>query len=102
MSIFEYVSGSHERYPEDEYNAESLVLCFDGKYRVPYVRKKMKNGGMFWDVVSASVTQFGKKKFLKGFSQDSNFLAEDIKHFLDNRVWEKGGRIAEKEDQLPF
>jgi hypothetical protein len=102
MSSFEYVDGSYERYPEDQYTAESLILCFDGKYRVTYVRKKMQNGGMFWDVCSASVKQNGAKKYLKGFSQDSNFLAEDIKHFLDNRGWQKGGSVAQKSDQLPF
>lgn len=102
MNIFEYVEGSHERYPEDQYSIESLVLCFDNKYRVTYIRKKMQNGGMFWDVPSSSVTQNGKKKYLKGFSQDSNFLAEDIKNFLDSRTWEKRGKFVQKDDQLPF
>jgi len=102
MNGFEYVNGSHENYPQDSYNAESLVLCFDGKYRVTYIRKKMKNGGMFWDVLSASVDHRGEKKYLKAFSQDSNFLAEDIKHFLESRSWEKGGSDAQKIDQLPF
>lgn len=105
MNLFEYVKGSHESYPEDQFMAESLILCFEGKYRVCYVRKKLQNGGMFWDVLSSSVKQNGEKKYLKSFSQDSNFLAEDIKHFLDGRGWEKGGFIAkkqEKDDQLPF
>lgn len=101
MNIFEYVNGSHESYPEDQFIAESLILCFEGKYRVAYVRKKMQNGGMFWDVISASARLNGEKKYIKSFSQDSNFLAEDIKHFLDNRGWEKGGSVA-KSDQLPF
>ncbi len=102
MNVFEYVNGSHEAYPEDQFVAESLVLCFDGKYRVTYVRKKMQNGGMFWGEISASVKQHGEEKYLKSFSQDSNFLAEDIKAFLDNRSWEKGGRVAQKDDLLPF
>jgi len=102
MNIFEYVNGSHEKYPEDQFMLESVVLCFDAKYRVTYVRKKMQNGGMFWDVISASAKVNGEKKYLKSFSQDSNFLAEDIKHFLDTRGWEKGGRVAQKDDQLPF
>jgi hypothetical protein len=102
MSIFEYVNGSHESYPEDQYNAESVVLCFDNKYRVTYLRKKMQNGGMFWDVISTSVKQKGAKKYLKGFSADSNFLADDIKHFLESRSWAKGGRVEQKSDQLPF
>lgn len=101
MSTFEYVNGSNEKYPYDQFTAESIALCFDGKYRVVYVRKKMKNGGMFWDVVTTAVTQNGGKKYLKGFAQDSNFLAEDIKSFLEGRSWEKGGKSEERE-QLPF
>ena len=88
MSAFEFVN--HERFPEDQYIAEAVTLCFDGKYRVTYVRKKMQNGGMFWGEISASVKQNGEKKFLKSFSQDSNFLQDDIKDFLDSRSWEKG------------
>lgn len=104
MNVFEYVNGSHETYPEDKFICESLTLCFEGKYRVTYVRKMMQNGGMFWSEISAAVTKNGEKKYLKSFSQDSNFLAEDIKHFLDNRGWEKGGgkSIAQKDDQMPF
>lgn len=101
MNIFEYVNGSHDTYPEDQFIAESLVLCFENKYRVTYIRKKTKTGGMFWGEISASVKQNGESKFLKSFSQDSNFLSDDIKHFLDSRGWEKGGSVA-KSDQLPF
>jgi hypothetical protein len=101
MNIFEYVKGSHESYPEDQFIMESVVLCFEGKYRICYARKKMQNGGMFWDVLSASVKYHGDKKYLKSFSQDSNFLTEDIKHFLDSRGWE-GGENVQKADQMPF
>jgi hypothetical protein len=100
MSAFDFIS--HESFPEDPYIAEAVVFCIDGKHRVTYVRKKMQNGGMFWDVISASVKQFGEKKFLKSYSQDSNFLAEDIKHFLQSRSWEKKGYVQQKNDQLPF
>jgi hypothetical protein len=69
----------------------------------------MQNGGMFWDVISASVKHNGQKKYLKSYSQDSNFLAEDIKHFLDSRGWEKsvhtGGSVAQNsksDDEVPF
>lgn len=106
MSVFEFVN--HESYPEDQYVAESCTLCFDGKYRVTYLRKKMQNGSMFWAEMSAAVTKNGEKKYLKSFSQDSNFLHEDIKAFLDGRQWEKrcyaetsGGRIAQS-DEVPF
>jgi hypothetical protein len=111
MSAFNFIN--HERFPEDQYIAEAVTLCFDGKYRVTYVRKKMQNGGLFWSEISAAVSQFGKKKYLKAFSQDSNFLQDDIKSFLDNRLWEKGsaksapsvhtgGQVASQSDELPF
>jgi len=111
MSAFDFIS--HESFPQDQYIAEAVTLCFDKKYRVTYVRKKLQNGGLFWGEISAAVTENGKKRYLKSFSQDSNFLAEDIKSFLDRREWEpsahtavaspaKGGQVAEKSDELPF
>lgn len=99
MSGFEFVS--HENYPEDQYTCESVVLCLDGKHRVTYIRKKMKNGGRYWDVISAAVKQNGENKYLKSYAPDSNFLREDINHFLEARSWEKGGGSA-KSDGLPF
>ena len=83
MSEFEFVS--HERYPEDEYTNESVTLCFDKKYRVTYLRKKLQNGGMFWSEISASVKKQGEKKYLKSFSPDSNFLQDDVKIFLEEK-----------------
>lgn len=113
MSGFRFIS--HDSYPEDQYTIESVVLCIDEKHRVTYVRKKMQNGGMFWDVISAAVRQNGEKKYLKSYATDSNFLAEDIKHFLDNRGWEvgtnntafgpdvkKGGAVAQTNKEVPF
>lgn len=107
---FDFVS--HESYPDDEYTKEAVILCIDKKHRVTYVRKKMQNGAMFWDVISAAVKgKDNEKKYLKSYSQDSNFLAEDIKHFLDNRLWETGkaGKLGgyverknESEDETPF
>ena len=104
MSAFDFVS--HESYPDDEYTKEAVVLCMEKKHRVTYVRKKMQNGGMFWDVISSAVkVNSSEKKYLKSYSQDSNFLHEDIKAFLDSRSWEsgKGGQLAQKsDDQVPF
>lgn len=101
MSEFEFVS--HESYPEDQYTGESVVLCLDGKHRITYVRKKMQNGGRFWDVISMAVKSQGEKKYLKAYSPDSNFLREDIMHFLEARPWEKRGQPqASKSDGLPF
>lgn len=100
MSAFDFVN--HESYPEDPYISESVTLCFEGKYRVVYVRKKMQSGAMFWGEISTAVMKHGERKYLKAFSQDSNFLADDIKHFLESRGWEKGGRVEQKSDPVPF
>lgn len=100
MSAFDFVS--HESFPEDEYTKEAVVLCIEKKHRVTYVRKKMKNGGSFWDVISATVKCHGEKKYLNSYSQDSNFLHEDIKAFLEARSWEKGGQASLKDESLPF
>jgi hypothetical protein len=103
MAAFDFVS--HDSYPEDQYIAESCTICLEGKHRVTYLRKKMKNGGMFWDVMSAAVTHRGEKKYLKAYAPDSNFLRDDIHHFLENRGWEKGASaagVAKSCDQLPF
>jgi hypothetical protein len=105
MVEFDFIS--HDEYPEDQYIKESVTLCIDKKHRVTYVRKCTQNGGMFWDVISASVRKNGEKKFLRGYAQDSVFLQEDIKHFLENRTWEKsshGGTVAQSrsDDELPF
>ena len=100
MSNFDFVS--HERFPEDPYIVEAVILCLDGKHRVTYIRKKMKNGGMFWDVISVGAKQNGETKYLKSYSQDSNFLREDIMHFLDSRSWEHGKVAVRHEDESPF
>lgn len=100
MSSFEFVS--HESYPDDPFIIESAVVCIEGKYRVVYIRKKMQNGGMFWDEISAGVKQGAEKKFLKSWKSDSNFLREDIIAYLDGRKWEKGGSVAQKSDRVPF
>lgn len=59
MSTFEYVS--HESFPDDEYTKEAVVLCIAKQHRVTYVRKKVTNGGMFWDVISAAVKKTVKR-----------------------------------------
>jgi hypothetical protein len=100
MSNFEFVN--HERFPEDQYIAEAVTICLDGKHRVTYIRKKMQNGGMFWDVISAAAKKNGEKKYLKGYSQDSAFLNEDIKNFLESRSWEKKTSYTQKNDDSPF
>lgn len=87
MSKIEFVS--HEAFPEDEYTKELVYLALEGgKYRIAYVRKAAKNGGLFWSVASVGATRNGQKEFFPTFIQDSNFLEKDIKDFLDKRKWE--------------
>ena len=110
MNGFEFVN--HENFPNDEYIKEAVILCIDKKHRVTYVRKKLQNGALFWDVISTAVRgSQGEKKYLKSYSQDSNFLHEDIKNFLEKRPWqtsvfqEPGGYVAPKsqsDDEVPF
>lgn len=85
MSSIKFVS--HETFPEDQYTKELVYLLIDDKYRVAYVRKQAKNGGMFWSGVSQAVTKDGIKVYYEAFMQDSAFLEKDIKLFLDNRSW---------------
>jgi len=87
-AAFEFIS--HESFPEDEYTKEAVTFCIDNKHRVTYVRKKMSNGSMFWDVISIAVKAKGEKKYLKSYAQDSKFLDQDIKNYLENRAWECG------------
>lgn len=97
MSKIEFIS--HDSFPEDEYTKELVYLCLDGKFRVAYVRKKASNGGMFWSVVSAGITRNGKKEYFPAVMQDSNFLEQDIKKFLDSRSWE--GRSVHQSAYTP-
>lgn len=87
MSKIEFIS--HEYFPEDEYTKELVYLCLEGKYRVAYIRKNAKNGGLFWSVASFGITKNGTKQYYPAFMQDSNFLEKDIKDYLESRKWEK-------------
>lgn len=109
MAKIEFVS--HQDFPEDQYTKELVYLCIDEKYRVAYVRKPGKNGGLFWSVPSIAITKDGAKSYFEGFLQDSSFLEKDIKNFLENRGWEKKALttslVAEKESvmvdqEIPF
>lgn len=86
MSNIKFVS--HEVFPEDPYTKELVYLCIDDKYRVAYLRKQAKNGGLFWSVPTVSVQKEGVKQFYEAFLQDSSFLEKDIKMFLEQRSWE--------------
>lgn len=79
---------SHEAFPDDEYTKELVYICLEGKFRVAYVRKKLKTGAMFWAPVSVGISKHGAKEYFPAFMQDSNFLEKDIKDFLENRSWE--------------
>lgn len=91
MAKIEFVS--HHSFPDDQYTKELVYLCIDEKYRVAYVRKASKNGGMFWAVVSLGVSQNGSKVYFEAFLQDSSFLEKDIKDFLEKRKWEASAPV---------
>lgn len=99
MSNIQFVS--HESFPEDPYTKEIVYLCLDNKYRVAYIRKQAKNGGLFWGNISVAVLKDGVKKYCEAFMQDSVFLEKDIKDFLDNRRWESK-TTPMNDENLPF
>lgn len=79
---------SHEFFPDDPYTKEMVYLCLDDKFRVAYVRKAGKNGGLFWGVVRQSVSKDGGKSYYEAFLQDSIFSDKDVRDFLEKRSWE--------------
>jgi hypothetical protein len=79
---------SHEFLTEDPYTKEIVYLSIDDKFRFAYVRKLMKNGGLFWAPISVSATYNGNKKYFESIQWDSNFLKQDIIAFLEGRSWE--------------
>ncbi len=87
MSNIKFVS--HESFPEDPYTKEIVYLNLDDKYRVAYVRKSAKNGGLYWSVPSVAAMKHGTKSYFESFMQDSSFMEKDIKTFLEKREWEK-------------
>ena len=99
MTNIQFVS--HEAFPEDQYTKELVYLCLDDKFRVAYVRKLTKNGGLFWSVISLAIHKEGSKAYYESFLQDSAFLEKDIRSFLEARSWEKG-KEKPKEADLPF
>jgi len=100
MSSITFVS--HEEFPEDQYTKELVYLCIDDKYRVAYVRKQAKNGGLFWGVISAALTKDGAKTYYESFLQDSTFLEKDIRSFLEKRSWEEKRAPSPTFDDVPF
>ena len=98
MSNINFIS--HESFPEDQYTKELVYLCIEDKYRVAYVRRPAKNGGMFWSVVSLGVTKDGAKAYFKSFMPDSNFLEEDILNFLEKKSWNKP--VEYHQNEIPF
>jgi hypothetical protein len=103
MSNIKFVS--HEEFPEDQYTKELVYLLIDDKYRVAYVRKQAKNGGMFWGIPSIAVTKDGVKTYFECFLQDSSFLEKDIKKFLEDREWSKVAPSVKSsfgEEEIPF
>lgn len=94
---------SHDTFPEDQYIKELVYLCLDDKYRVAYVRKPAKNGGLFWSTPTVAIMKDGMKTYHEVFVQDSNFLEKDIKDFLDKRKWETTLKQDPKDQfEIPF
>lgn len=91
---------SHQEFPEDPYTKELVYLEIEDKYRVAYVRKPGKNGGLFWTVPTISALKDGVKNYFDSFMQDSSFLDQDIKNFLNTRAWEK--KSVHNSDEIPF
>jgi hypothetical protein len=108
MSNIKFVS--HQSFPEDQYTKELVYLCLDDKFRVAYVRKQTKTGGMFWSVMSTAIMKDGNKAYYESFLQDSTFMEKDIKEFLEKRKWEAGASTTIKpcptstimSDDVPF
>src|SRR5689334_11677574 len=100
MSKIEFIS--HDAFPEDQYTKELVYLCIEGKYRIAYVRKAAKNGGLFWSVANVGATRNGQKEYFPAFLQDSNFLESDIKDFLEKRKWEHGSASAHATDSARY
>lgn len=98
---------SHEKL-DDPYIHEVVYLELDGKYRVAFIRKQAKNGGMFWTAPSLSCTKNGTRQYLPAFMFDSKFLSDDIKSFLEKGVWNQQANdlsVDSKEsspNELPF
>lgn len=102
MNKIEFIS--HDAFPEDPYIKELVYLCLESKYRVGYIRKQAKNGGLFWGVMSSSIVKDGVKRYYDSFMQDSTFLEKDIKDFLEKRKWEENKTYSppKVEDDFPF
>lgn len=99
MSRIEFIS--HEEFPEDEYNKEVVYLSIDKLHRVLYVRKKSKDGGLFWSVVTLGITKNGRKEYYPSYMQDSNFLEKDIKDYLEKRKWQLQKAAQDKPEPFP-
>lgn len=96
---------SHE-FVDDEYVKEIVYLQLENKYRVAYVRRSSKTGGMFWSTPSISITKDKKRIYLPTFICDSKFLENDVKKFLESRSWEglkeSLPKYQEELDAIPF
>ena len=85
---------SYEEFPEDPYIKEMVYLQIEPQSRIAYVRKPMKNGGMFWSPISCAVMKNGAKKYFDSIELDSNFLKKDILAFLEARSWDVNVRTT--------
>jgi hypothetical protein len=98
QQMFKFINA--QSTPQDLYVTEIVtlelqVLCGrdpsgTAKYcglRMPYLRKRTKDGGLFWGPTSAGVQYHDKKNYINPRLSDS-FFNEDIETFLNDRSWE--------------
>jgi len=97
---FKFVS--HESFPDDQYVKEIVYLSFEDKYRVAFVRKPTKTGGLFWGTISTSAIKEGIKDYYGSFVLDSAFLLKDIQTFLNARNWEDKKSYSTSVTDVPF
>jgi hypothetical protein len=106
MSNITFVS--HEFFPDDPYVKELVYLCIDDKYRIAYVRKQAKNGGLFWSIPSISAAKDGVKTYFESVILESRFLEKDIEKYLESQPWKTGfspaapSVFSRQSEELPF
>lgn len=74
MNNFEFIS--YKIFPEDQYIEAMARVRVDRKHVYHFVKKKLKDGGIFWTRASHAVVENGEKKYFKDYMSDS--LEEEL------------------------
>ena len=108
--MFKFINA--QSTPQDQYVTEIVTLEFAtligrqddkpvyGGLRVPYFRKRTKDGGLFWAPSSASVQFYDKKNYVQMRFSD-NFFQEDIETFLNERSWDNAVNASGSPSAMP-